>query len=210
MQRGARLLALVTAGIMAEHSVHAAVQSIDPFAGEATDTFNQHNSVDAVQSLPVLEGLATLDMLSDGGAIKLEFSSNLGGDQVTAISDMMAGQLGIAEWNFNQPMRRFGAWWENNSGADDATVEFFDDDGQLIDTMIADVPVDAQQWTWNGWESDTPFSSIRVTGNGLVNGFLWYENVQVSTIPSPSAAVCIAVALVCGSSRSRRRRIVAQ
>ena len=49
----------------------------------------------------------------------------LGGDLVTPISDMMAGQLGVGQWTFDTPVRKFGGWWENNSGADDATVEFF-------------------------------------------------------------------------------------
>ena len=154
-----------------------------PFVGDAADTFNQHNGVMATQSLGVCSGAGVLNNLTSGGAIKVEFSSTFGDDLVSPISDMMAGQLGVGQWHFTKPLTAFGAWWENNGGADDATVRFYDARGVLLDTVIASVPAAAQAWTWNGWTSNTPFTRVEVTGNGVLNGFLWYENVQVTFAP---------------------------
>ena len=184
------------------YEAKADIIAIGPFTGSATDTFNQYNSVMAVQTLDVFGGLGTISNLTEDGAIKVEWSSNFGGDLVTPISGMMMGQLGIGQWDFNTPVTRFGGWWENNSGADDATLEFYDVNNVLIGEMIANVSVSAQQWQWNGWESDTPISRIVVTGNGIINGFLWYENMQIDLVPTPGA-----LALFClAGLRGRRRR----
>jgi hypothetical protein len=166
----------------------AGVTPIQPFPGAYSDTFNQYSSNMAVLALPVFAGAGEIQMLSSGGSIKVEWSSSLGGDLVVPISGMMMGQLGIAQWVFDEPMCCFGGWMENNSNADDATFEFFGADGKLIDTVIADIPDAAQQWTWNGWQSDVPFTRIVVTGNGLINGFIWYENVVADPAPLSCAS----------------------
>jgi len=182
----------------------ADIIAIGPFTGSATDTFDQYNTVMAVQTLDVFGGLGTISNLTEDGAIKVEFSSNFGGDLVTPISGMMMGQLGIGQWDFNTPVTRFGGWWENNSGADDATLEFYDVNNVLIGEMIADVSASAQQWQWNGWESDTPISRIVVTGNGIINGFLWYENMQIDLVPTPGAIALFGVVGLWGRRRRRK------
>jgi hypothetical protein len=181
-----------------------ALVEVGTFTGTATDTFDQHDNNMSVQTLSVFGGLGTLENLTPGGAIKVEFASTFLNDPVVPISDMMAGQLGIGQWSFDVPVTRFGGWWENNSGADDATVQFFDADDNLIGERIADVPFLAQQWTWNGWESDVPISRIVVTGNGTLNGFLWYENMQIDVLPAPAAWGLLPLALVAGARRRRR------
>jgi hypothetical protein len=172
--------------VAASSLVSADVTTLGPFAGTVVDTFDQHSSNMAVQSLTVFGGLGAIENLTDGGAIKVEFASSFNGDLVVPISDMMMGQLGIAQWVFDEPVCRFGGWFENNSGADDATVAFYDADDSLIGEMIAAIPAAAQQWTWNGWTSDVPISRIVVTGNGILNGFLWYENVQADLSCCPT------------------------
>ncbi len=186
------------------YEVQADIIAIGPFTGSASDTFDQYNTNMAVQVLDVFDGLGTISNLTEDGAIKVEWSSNFNGDLVTPISGMMMGQLGIGQWDFNTPVTRFGGWWENNSGQDDATLEFYDVNNNLIGEMIADVEVNAQQWTWNGWEFDTPISRIVVTGNGIINGFIWYENMQVDFVPTPGAIALFGVAGM--YSRRKRRR----
>ena len=186
------------------YEAKADITAIGQFTGSATDTFNQYNEVMAVQTLDVFGGLGTISNLTEDGAIKVEFSSNFGGDLVTPISGMMMGQLGIGQWDFNTPVTRFGGWWENNSGADDATLEFYDVNNILIGEMIANVSASAQKWQWNGWESDTPISRIVVTGNGIINGFLWYENMQIDVVPAPGAIVFFGIAAIC---KRRKRRM---
>jgi hypothetical protein len=183
-------------------SASADITPIGSFVGDASDNFDQHTTIMTEQSLPVFDSMGTLENLSAGGAIKVEFSSQFLGHQVVSITGMMAGQLGVAQWVFNTPAVRFGGMWENNSGTDDATVEFYDVNDNLIDTVIADVPFGVG-WTWNGWESDVPFTRIVVTGNGVVNGFLWYENMQVTFVPAPPAGAMLLLAAF-GSRRRRR------
>lgn len=181
----------------------AAIVAVDPFTGDVSESFDQHDNVIATQNLSVFGGAGSLMNLSVGGAIKVEFSSLFQGYQVNAINDMMGGQLGIAQWVFSQPITRFGGWFENNSGADDATITFFDVNNAPIQSVTANIPF-AEGWTWNGWQSETPISRIVVSGNGIVNGFLWYENMQIdfAEVPAPPALALLAIAICC---RSRQR-----
>jgi len=187
-------------------SAQASITAIGPFVGDYTDTFNQYSNTMAVLSLPVFQNHGAINMISPGGAIKVEFSSQLGNDLVVPISGMMMGQLGIADWVFNEPTLRFGGMWENNSGASDANLQFFDAQNNLLGTAVANVPVAAQTWTWNGWHSDIPFTRVRVTGNGLVNGFIWYENMQLDVVPEPAAAGLMLGSALLLIRRSRPRR----
>jgi MYXO-CTERM domain-containing protein len=116
---------------------------------------------------------------------------------------MMAGQLGVAQWKFSQPVSDFGAWFENNSGADDATVSFYDAQHVLVGQVTAAIPF-GETWKWNGWHSDTPFVRMVVSGNGVDNGFLWYENVQVNAaVPGPGSLAMLGLAML--PNRRRRR-----
>lgn len=193
--------ALLLAAALFPMPARADILPIGQFTGDHTESFNEFSNTLAVQSLPVFGSLGTLNNVTSGGAIKVEFSSSLNGDLVTPISGMMAGQLGIADWRFNQPLLKFGGFWENNSGANDATVSFYDSADNLLGTAVANVPVTAQHWTWNGWSSDIPISRVHVVGNGLINGFIWYENMQIGMAPEPSGAAL----LMFGTALLRRR-----
>lgn len=181
----------------------AALRNISAFNSPPIETFDEYHATNAVPRLSVLNGAGTVTNRTEGGSIKLEFSSSLAGDLVTPISGMMMGQLGIADWEFAHPVRRFGALIENNSGMDGGTAYFYDATDNLIGTLLVVAPVKAQRWTWNGWESDTPFKRLRVVGNGLINGFLWYENVRVSDVPCTPTLVAFAGI---GAACARRRR----
>ena len=204
LHRLAAPLALAAIAILANSSSAATLTPIGPFTGDFSDDFNRFSNVQAVQVLDVFSNHGVIRNLTSGGAIKVEFSSQLNGDLVVPISGLMMGQLGIARWEFNEPVSRFGGWWENNSGADDATATFFDSQGNSLGSMIARDPVQAQTWTWNGWESDVPVKSIQVVGNGLINGFIWYDNVQMTlAVPEPGAIGAMTVASLWLCSRKR-------
>jgi len=194
----------ILSSIAISTSANATISTVAPFTGQFTDTFNEYSTVMAVQSLPVFGGLGTLQNLTPGGAIKVEFSSLFDGVQIVPLSGMMAGQLGIGQWTFSQPITRFGGWFANNSGQNDATVTFYDAQNQLQGQMIATIPF-APGWTWNGWSSDVPITRIVVTGNGVLNGFLWYENMQVDTVPGPPAVAALALVALMRMSKKRRR-----
>lgn len=204
--RSVRLPVALAALLVAAGPLHAGIVPIPFFAGDVFDTFNQYvGNTPASQVLPVLQDTGTISNLTVDGAIKVEFSSNFNGDLVVPLSGKMMGQLGIARWDFDTPGKRFGAYFENNSGMSDATLTFFDINDQPIDTVIANVPVNAQSWTWNGWESDVPFKSILVVGNGVINGFIWYENVQFTFVPEPATG--LAALGFAGVGLLKRRRM---
>jgi hypothetical protein len=75
-------------------------------------------------------------------------------------------------------------------------VDFYDANGILLDKETALVPKAAQAWTWNGWESEVPIGKIVVTGNdaGFLNGFIWYDDMEVvaAPVPEPSAVLLAA------------------
>lgn len=116
-------------------------------------------------------------------------------------------------WLFDDPALKFGGYFENNSGADDAELRFYDASGALLGSMLADIPADARAWTWNGWASDEPFVRIDIAGNGLINGFIWYEDMQVAVVPEAGGlAACLLIAGLArrGGADWRRNRKAGQ
>lgn len=183
----------------------AGVAPVGVFAGKYQEVFDEFGADSANRSLVLFGGHGSVRVEGDANSIKLEWSSSLGGDLVTPMSGLMMGQLGIADWEFAQPVGRFGAYWENNSHADDATAEFFDAGGSLIESRVVPVSATAQHWVWNGWQFDTPVSRIRVTGNGLINGFIWYENAQIDVaVPEPTSLPVVLIGFSVAATRSRR------
>ena len=180
------------------------ITNIAPFTGSFQENFDQFPTDTAVRSLNLFGNRASITVEGTSNSIKLEFSSQLGGDLVTPMSRLMMGQLGIANWVFNEPATRFGGYWESNSHADNATAQFFDAQGSLFDTRVVPIDDDLQQWQWNGWDfGDTPVSRIRVTGNGLISGFIWYENMELSVTPEPG---CVGSIMTGFLIVTRRRR----
>jgi len=192
---------LVTVGLAPPAA--AQIAPIGPFTGTIFDNFNNDGQpgTGGKASVVVFSGFCTVVNTTQGGSLKIEFSSNLGGDQVDPRSPpAIFGQLGISEWTFNSPVTRWGGYWENNSRFDDATVNFFDANNNLIGTMVADDKKAAQTWTWNGWQSTVPFTKVRVTGNdvGFLNGFIWWEdfNVTVASVPEPNTYALLGLTAV--------------
>lgn len=181
----------------------AAIRAIGPFAAQRVDTFDSQPFVPSAQSLVVLDGVSTVRNLTTGGAIKTEFSSSFNGDLVKPLSGIMIGQIGVSEWTFTSGQRRFGGMFENNSGVDGGTIEFYDAFGTLLGTQQLDCPAKPDGWRWNGWESDAAFTRIKIIGNGIFNGFLWFENVQISSVPGPSVMSLLAAAAALGGRRRR-------
>jgi hypothetical protein len=161
-------------------SVHGDVIPICPFEGALSENFDSF-SQGARQQMSILDGFGRIRNLTEGGALKVEYSSSLNGVLVVPHSPpLMMGQLGISEWEFDEPVARFGGFWANNSRFDDALVDFYDDNGELIDSVAVPVP-NSGAWYWNGWESDVPIKWIVVVGNDTeyLNGFIWFDDVQI-------------------------------
>jgi hypothetical protein len=190
------------------------VTPVGPFAGDHSENFDNLGLPFgfAVQQLTIFGGFGEVRNLTPGGSIKFETSSSLNGNLVVCRSSPgMIGQLGVSEWRFPSPVARFGGYWENNSRFDDARVDLYGVDGALLGTETAAVSASAHVWTWNGWQSEVPIGRLVVTGNdpGLLNGFIWYDDMEVTAAPVPEPpAALLAAGAGCAilGVISRRRR----
>jgi hypothetical protein len=198
-----RSLCLLTV-LLAMSPVSAAnVVPIGPFTGDYSDPLNYPFTA-IVASFDIFGGAASLNSHDyETTYIHLIISSTFGGVQVTPYtgSRILGFTQGPGIFDFDEPARRFGAYWNNNSGAANALVEFFDVNGNLIDTQTATAPVGA--WTWNGWESDIPIGSIHVTGFGVLSGFLWFDDLEMNIVPAPGGLALLGLVLV--MRRCRRK-----
>ena len=179
-----KLMICALALVLSTESAFADVTSVEPFEEHAFENFTSLIGTPIhVSSVSVFDDSVTVTNLTDGGSIFVASGSSLGGDQVNAYSPPLAiAQLGISEWQFSEPIVRFAAYFENNSAVDDAVIEFFDDQDNLLGSSEVMVSASGQQWVWNGWESGTPIHKIVVTGNNdtFLNGFIWFDDVQIA------------------------------
>src|ERR1051326_2506370 len=142
------------------------IAQVGPFQGAGSEGFDALGITDAQQKINILGKTATVTNLTPGGALKITSSSSLDGVLVTTHSaPLMLGQIGISQWIFHTPLIRFGAYFANNSRFDDATVDFYDINDNLIASVTARVSKSLRGWTWNGWQSDVPIHRLVITGN---------------------------------------------
>ena len=178
------LMICALALVLLTEMAFADVTSVEPFEEHAFENFTSLIGTPVhVGSVSVFNDTVTVTNLTDGGSIFVSSGSSLGGDQVNAYSSPLAiAQLGISQWDFSEPIVRFAAYFENNSAVDDAVIEFFDSEDNLMGTEVVTVSASGQQWVWNGWESGTPIHKIVVTGNNnnFLNGFIWFDDVEIS------------------------------
>src|SRR5262249_12804885 len=100
LRRSLLLIALSTP-LIAPVATRAGIMPIGPFVGTSSENFDSPGVDGATQTLTVFGGLATIQNLTSGGALKVERSSSLDGDLVVPRSGTwMVGQLGIAQWTF--------------------------------------------------------------------------------------------------------------
>lgn len=194
----------------------ADLSDIGPFIGDASDDFESYPAfTGGFSTLGIFGGDVTLNQLSQG-AIKIELSSTLifQGQTDTVLPrspQQIMGQLGPMEWIFNKPVSRLGGYIDNNSFEDHVNFDFFDANGNLIESTVATTFWASDVWTWNGWESDVPIHRAVSAGNNdiLLNGFIWYDDWEVSfaTIPEPTGTTALLFCLAIGAFRRRQRKI---
>ncbi|MFQ5414104.1 MAG: PEP-CTERM sorting domain-containing protein [Phycisphaerae bacterium] len=182
----------------------AQIHEVGPFEGALSEDLDSFPTTMIVSELDLFGGAATLSGVSGDTTVHLLLADTFGGDTVLPRSSpFMVGVTEPAVWAFDTPLLEFGGYFENNSGADDATAEFFDDAGILIDSRTIEIPVDAQSWTWNGWQFDVPVSRIEVTGNGVLGGFIWYDDMELTAVPEPATLGLLLTGIALASRRRR-------
>lgn len=197
---------LVVLGIsLTSLPAHASITPVAPFTGDRSEPLNYPGTT-IVASFPIFANTASLDSFNgQATAIHYLLSDTFIGDLVTPRtgSHILGFTSGPGIFVFDEPVRRFGSYFNNNSGSDDATCEFFGADGSLLGTAVARTPAAGNQWVWNGWESDIPIARIAVTGNGTIHGFLWFDDLEVSRVPTPGVGAALLAALPCALRRRR-------
>jgi hypothetical protein len=191
--------ALVLAGVAAGDVI-----PIAPFTGEFSEPLNFSNT-NISASQPIFGGRAHLNSHNGQTFIHLLLGDTIGGDTVTPRtgSYILGWTEGPGVFVFDTPVARFGGYMNNNSGVSDATVMFFDVANNPLGTRVATAPAPGNVWTWNGWESDVGIARIEVHGTGLLNGFLWFDDMEMTTVPAPGGIAAAALALAIGARRRR-------
>lgn len=203
------LVAFITFSITVS-SADGQLMTIDPFVGDESENFDE-NSAGFYGELGIFIGLPEGARGGEPNGLMipafLTSSSTFLGSQILARSAPHFSHVtGPVEFVFFSPIRQFGAYVATNSGADGGLVEFFDADDALIGTMPLDVTfiTGIAEYTWNGWESDIGFSRVRITSNGVLEGFLGFDDMEMSTVPAPGASLLLLLAA--GAKRRRRQR----
>lgn len=209
------VLSLVTlvCWLTATLPVCSQVIPIGPFTGTVAEGFNVLPFNPSYQQYTIFGGQGLVKNIHPSGALKYEANSTRGGDTVVPHTGVtFGGQIGISEWTFTQPLARFGAYWENNSRFDDAVATFYDVNNTLLASLTVVNPKDAQAWTWNGWQFDTPVSRFVITGNdtAFFSGFIWYDDATAdfatTAVPEVSSMVMISCCALAAAGAGWYRR----
>lgn len=193
-------------------AVRADIVPLQPFTGELSEPLDfpaGQFGVTIVAALPIFSGaMIVTTPLFPITAVHYLFQNSLSGDVVTPRTGghFLGTTQGPQEWQFPTPIRRIGSYFNNNSGADDATIEFFGLGGVSLGTRVATIPAPGNVWTWNGWESDVPITKMIMRGNGALNGFLWMDDLELTLVPGPGTGAAAALALGLLGGRPRRIR----
>jgi hypothetical protein len=188
------------------HSLaNAQVVSILPFKGEWSEGF-EDIPTGGHSNLPILTSNSDGEFLGTmASAFITSASTFMGSTVVASEGSVFAHSSSPIDITFAMPIHQFGAYVATNSGASGGLVQLFDADNQLITTLPLDVTFmqGTAPHTWNGWSSAIGFSRIRISSNGVLQGFLGIDDLQANVIPAPAAVLPMMLA-ACVAARRRR------
>jgi hypothetical protein len=185
MRIAAPSLSLVLLASLAQ----AQINPIGPFTGAYSEGFETQavqQSVSCVQER-IFQGRADFCAWPSS---PIQITTALPGGPAPRTGLQMLHSDVLVEVYFDQPARRFGAWfaspWVNAGGA-----SFYDPAGTLLGTVgFSMVPCSPGcAWTWNGWEVPTGFSHIvfdTATGTG---GHFEFDDLELAPLCDGSPLV---------------------
>ncbi len=88
---------------------------------------------------------------------------------------------GGVNWDFAAGMEpgRFGGYFGHfNPGAGDATVNFFDTNGQQVGSEVIALAPASCTWNWYGWEFSVAIGRIQVVSNYSGGGYIAHDDME--------------------------------
>jgi len=175
-----RLLALIPAVALCA-TASAQVVPVGPFTGTASEGFEATTPGQFSPCISTRPFNNTADLctpgfsgahVTGGWGLMCSLPPNSG-------SRLYGSANGPSEWTFDSPAQRFGGFFATNSGTPDATVEFYNSSGTLVDTEIANVPANCT-WVWNGWQSNAAdIKRVKIIGNSFNQGaFIMLDDME--------------------------------
>jgi len=181
----------------------AAVTPIGEFTGDAFENFENIGPPNQYPGgMAVFGGAAMFnDLLTNAPWI----TTSLTGPNGTVFPYdgffMGLAPTGWSVFDFDTPVTRFGGFLAAAFTSDPGNVSFFDEKGDLLETIAISLPTTT--WTWYGWESTEGISRIELRAGLNPGTTLVLDNMQMSFVPAPPAALALAAM---GLWTPRRRR----
>jgi hypothetical protein len=99
------------------------------------------------------------------------------------------GVVRPVEISFDNAVTSFGGYFATVGGIDGAVVTFFDAAGSIGTALLT---TDQCNWTWNGWQSTTPFTRVRIVGNTpfAQGGYIHMDDLEYLAGAQPCYANC--------------------
>ena len=179
----------------------AGLEVITPFIGDASEGYEGFIGGE-IGDLSIFGG----DAVMSGGFV-ISFSSFMGSTIVAHSGGLFAHWTAPVDFFFETPLSQFGGYIATNGGADGGLVEFFGVNDQPLASVSLDVLFQpgTAPYSWNGWISSDPITHVRVTGNGVLQGFLGFDDMQVMYfVPGPGAAALLGPVVLTGRRRRAR------
>jgi hypothetical protein len=182
----AALAAAATSGV-----ARAQITPVSPFTGPFTESFETvtANFEECVNG-QVFAGQARVCTPGWSGCLVTQFWSSFCVASARTGANLFGSNSGVPEFVFGAPIRRFGGYFCTISGSPNGTARFYDDTGGLVGS--ATLFTNACTWTWNGWESATPFVRVTITGNNPIfnGGFVQMDDLEYQGVSQPCYANC--------------------
>jgi len=172
---------LATVAIFAAGQARAQVVSIGAFTGDFSEGFETQVSGqwEACLNGRVFDGTADLCTPGNTGAHISAGWSYYCTVQEHSGSYLFGSGSGYAEYEFDDPAFQFGGYFANHSSSSSMDIEFYDENGVLVDAINESIPNDCV-WRWFGWEfQGTPVKYVDVINTTNSGAYILMDDMEV-------------------------------
>jgi hypothetical protein len=173
-----KIMCLATLAVCAS-AVSGQISTVGPFAGVQTEGFETVQPNVLYECIPggIFGGAAELCepehdsvVVPIGWALFCVSMPRTGQRYVVAIEAPI-------EITFDAPVRRFGGYFATVGGDDGGTVEFSGPGGPIGSATLM---TNQCTYVWNGWESATPFTRVRIIGESAFSegGYIHMDDLE--------------------------------